>query len=98
MILHSDRIISFIRVLPLETVGRIMREDPSLSRIQKASEHMKPLKLLRPRQFQDQTKLNAGLQTPAPNPSFVFTFPVEGGHKEARDSSYGRVEYHPDEP
>ncbi len=98
MILHSDCLISFISVSTRETVGRIMREDPSLSRLQKASEHMNPLKLLGPRQFQDQTKLNAGLQTPAPNPSFVFTFPVEGGHKEARDSSYGRVEYHPDEP
>ena len=79
-------------------MGRIKQEDPIRARLQKASEHINTLKLLGPRQFQDQTKLNAGLQTPAPNPSFVFTFPVEGGHKEARDSSYGRVEYHPDEP
>ena len=98
MILHSDCLISFISVLTRETVGRIMREDPCLSRLQKASENMNPLKLPRPRQFQDQTKLNAGLQTPAPNPSFLFTFPVEGGHKEARDSLYGRVECHPAQP
>ncbi len=56
-----------------------MEEDPRLSRIQKAAKTMTPLKLFRPRQFQDRTKLPTGLQTPAPNPLFVFTFPAEGG-------------------
>ncbi len=56
-----------------------MEEDPRISRSQKAPKTMTPLKLFRPRQFQDRTKLPTGLQTPAPNPLFVFSFPAEGG-------------------
>ena len=65
-----------------------MEEDSRLSRIQKAAKTMTSLKLLRPRQFQDHTKLPMGLQTPAPNPSFVFTFPAAEGDKNKKEPHY----------